>query len=46
MRKVGNVWVSIVTRGYAGNYEHQYNYSETWRDAHDWAYDQVKEWRP
>lgn len=39
-------WVALVTRGYAGNYEHESTVWFTWEAAHRWAYNQVKNWRP
>lgn len=42
----GGRWMIIVTRGYEGNYEHEYRYALTWREAFDYAYSSVKDWRP
>ena len=38
-------WAAIITHGYGGNYEHEYAICNTWRQAFDWAYRQVKRWR-
>lgn len=44
--KNGELWEACVTYGYEGNYEHMTRYYTTWREAHDWAYSKVKDWRP
>lgn len=44
--KVGRFWMAVVTRGFSGNYEQSYALRETLPEAHDWARNQVKDWRP
>lgn len=46
IRTYPGTWLVVVTRGYSGNYEHEYTYWDTWRDAHQHAYETVKRWRP
>jgi hypothetical protein len=35
-----------VTRGFSGNYEYGLQPFTNWRDAFDWAHNQVKDWNP
>lgn len=44
--KIGAGWLASVTRGFSGNYEHDLQSFTNWRDAFDWAYNQVKDWNP
>lgn len=39
------LWEVEITRGFEGNYEHEYTYWDTWRDAYQYAYGVVKGWR-
>lgn len=39
------LWVVEITRGYAGNYEHEYTYWESWRTAYDAALRVARAWR-
>lgn len=39
------LWRATVTKGFYGNYETYTYLARTWREAFDWAYSQVKDWR-
>lgn len=43
MYKCGMGWAAIVTL--SGGYVHDELYCPTWREAYDWACNQVKGWR-
>lgn len=44
-RSYANEWCVEITRGFEGNYEHEYTFWDTWRDAQQFAYETVKRWR-
>lgn len=44
--KLGSCWMARVTRGFSGNYEYGLQPFTNWRDAFDWAHNQVKDWNP
>ena len=44
--KWGVEWMVIITRGFSGNYEDHQKSFVSWRDAFDWAYNEVKDWNP
>lgn len=39
------VWMVEITLGFEGNYEQEYTFWDTWRDAHQYAYGVVSRWR-
>lgn len=44
--KIEDCWLVSITRGFSGNYENDLQSFTCWRDAFDWAYDEVKDWDP
>lgn len=42
----GCQWMATITRGFSGNYEDESRAFGSWRDAFDWAYNQVRDWSP
>jgi hypothetical protein len=44
LKDVSGAWLTLLTRGFAGNYENELMGHRSWRDAFDYAYGQVKNW--